>query len=250
MKAFLLAAGHGTRLRPLTDSIPKCLVPIQGVPLLNIWLDLCRSAGIDEVLVNLHAHADSVRKQLHQNENEMSVRVVEEPVLLGSAGTLLANRDWVADEPFFWILYADVLTNADLGKMLAFHRQRSLPATLGLYQVKDPERCGIVTFDEKQIVHEFEEKPARPKSNWAFAGLMLASSELLNMIPRHSPADLGFDVLPRLAGRASAYPICEYLMDIGTMANYRLAQDTWPGLTAVSTNTARVSPQVVATEKR
>jgi len=238
MKAFLLAAGHGTRLRPLTDTIPKCLVPIRGVPLLEIWLQVCRRAGIDEVLVNLHAHADTIRNRLCLHENGMRVRLVEEPVLLGSAGTLLANRQWVGREPYFWILYADVLTNADLGRMVDFHRARSSMATIGMYQVKDPQRCGVVTFDEGFVVRNFEEKPACPKSNWAFAGLMIATPELLDAIPERSPVDLGFDVLPQLAGRVSAYPISEYLLDIGTLANYQLAQTTWPGLAEVRTHGA------------
>jgi mannose-1-phosphate guanylyltransferase len=229
MKAFVLAAGHGTRLRPLTDSIPKCLVPIQGVPLLEIWLEVCRRASIDEVLVNLHAHAGAVRDRLHQNANGMKVRLVEEPVLLGSAGTLLANRDWVAGEDCFWILYADVLTNIDLNAMLAFHRSHSPVATIGVYQVKDPSRCGVVSFDAGYVVREFEEKPAHPKSSWAFTGVMVASPQLLDVVPNRSPVDLGFDVLPQLAGQIRAYPVHEYLLDIGTLENYHLAQSTWQG---------------------
>ncbi|HEX8816585.1 MAG TPA: nucleotidyltransferase family protein [Terriglobales bacterium] len=232
MKAFVLAAGHGTRLRPITDSIPKCLVPIQGVPLLEIWLEVCRRAAVDEVLVNLHAHADAVRSRLHQHANGMKVRLVEESVLLGSAGTLLANRDWVAGEDCFWILYADVLTNIDLNAMLAFHRSRSSLATIGVYRVEDPSRCGVVTFDDDFVVREFEEKPAHPKSSWAFTGVMVASPQLLNLIPDRSPVDLGFDILPRLTGRTTAYPVREYLLDIGTLENYHLAQRTWQGFSS------------------
>jgi mannose-1-phosphate guanylyltransferase len=229
MKAFVLAAGHGTRLRPLTDSIPKCLVPIQGVPLLEIWLEVCRRASIDEVLVNLHAHAEAVRSRLHQHANGMKVRLVEEPVLLGSAGTLLANREWVGGDDCFWILYADVLTNIDLDAMLAFHRSRASLATIGVYQVQNPSRCGVVSFDADYVVREFEEKPAHPKSSWAFTGVMVASCQLLNVIPDRPPVDLGFDVLPGLAGRITAYPVPEYLLDIGTLENYHLAQRTWQG---------------------
>jgi mannose-1-phosphate guanylyltransferase len=229
MKAFILAAGHGTRLRPLTDSIPKCLVPIRGIPMLQIWLDLCRRAGIKEIFVNLHAHADVVRKALYRHTNGLKVLLSEEQVLLGSAGTLLANRDWVASEPEFWVLYADVLTNLDLTTMLSFHQSRRPAATIGLYQVSDPSRCGVAVFDQDSIVREFVEKPARPQSNWAFSGVLIATSELLNSIPQHSPADLGFDVLPRLVGRMLAYPISDYLVDIGTLENYQAAQRSWPG---------------------
>ena len=230
MKAFLLAAGHGTRLRPLTERVPKCLVSICGVPMLEIWLEVCRRAGIDEILVNLHAHADLVRSAIQQQRNPIEIRVCEEPTLLGSAGTLLANREWVAGEPGFWVLYGDVLTTADLNKMLEFHRRRQPVATIGLYQVKDARRCGIVAFDNDFVVRDFEEKPVRPKTNWAFAGLMLATPELLDRIPARFPVDLGFNVLPQLVGRMLAYPIHDYVLDIGTMENFLAAQNNWPGL--------------------
>jgi mannose-1-phosphate guanylyltransferase len=230
VKAFLLAAGHGTRLRPLTDQIPKCLVPIRGVSMLEIWFEVCRRAGIDQILINLHAHADAVRRALPQCSHGLQVQVAEEPVLLGSAGTLLANREWVVDEPYFWVLYADVLTNVDLAKMLAFHSQTRPQATLGLYQVKDPTRCGIVSFDENFIIREFVEKPAQPRGNWAFSGVMLAGSGLLDTFSPSFPLDLGFHVLPRLVGQIRGYPVSEYLLDIGTMENYEAAQQTWPGL--------------------
>ncbi len=232
MKAFLLAAGQGTRLRPITDKVPKCLVPICGVPMLNIWMKICRNAGIDEVMVNLHTHADSVRGWLETNANGVRVRIAEETTLLGSAGTLLANRDWVASETCFWILYADVLTNTNLSRMMKFHLAGRAAATLGLYQVPDPSRCGIVSFDEKMVIREFVEKPAQPRSRWAFSGVMIGTPELINQIPSRYPVDLGFDVLPRLAGRMLAYPISDYLLDIGTLENYQAAQNTWPGLAA------------------
>ncbi len=232
MKAFLLAAGHGTRLRPLTDKIPKCLVSIQGVPMLEIWLEVCRRAGIDEVLINVHAHVDVVRKALSQHKNGLKVHVSEEPILLGSAGTLLVNRDWVSSEPYFWVLYADVLTNANLTPMVHLHKSRWPAATIGLYKVKDPSRCGIVSFDNQFVVREFIEKPAHPKSSWAFSGLMIATPELLDAVPQKPLVDLGFDVLPRLAGRMLAYPIEEYLLDIGTVENYERAQASWPGLSS------------------
>lgn len=232
MKAFLLAAGQGTRLRPITDRIPKCLVPIRGVPMLKIWMEICRNAGIEEVMVNLHTHADSVRRWLGTNADGVRVHLAEEKTLLGSAGTLLANRDWVSSEAFFWVLYADVLTNVDLKRMHEFHQKEQPTATLGLYQAPDPSRCGVVSFDSQMIIREFVEKPAHPKSRWAFSGLMIGTQELLNHIPSRYPADLAFDVLPRLAGQMLAYPISDYILDIGTTENYQAAQDTWPGLAA------------------
>ena len=229
LKAFLLAAGNGTRLRPLTETIPKCLVPVRGVPLLEIWLDICRHFEIDEVLINLHAHAGSVSQFLRKNGNSVHVRVTEEPELLGSAGTLRANRSWVASEECFWIFYADVLNCADLQGMLREHQRYRLVATLGVNRVPDPTRCGIVTVDEHGIICEFVEKPKHPTSNLAFSGVMLGTPRLFEFIPNCVPADIGFHVLPLLVGRMLAFPIDDYLIDIGTMENYLEAQVTWPG---------------------
>jgi len=233
MKAFLLAAGHGTRLRPQTDTLPKCLLPVQGVPLLEIWLALCRRHQISEVLLNTHAHSNAVVEFLGRWRNGVQVRVIEEPKLLGSAGTLLANRKWVDSEENFWIFYADVLTCMDLNGMLRFHRPSSA-ATIGVYEVPDPRRCGIVGLDDNDVLVSFVEKPANPTSNLAFAGIMIATQQLLDIIPEKLGADIAFDVLPRLTGRTRAYHINEYLLDIGTKQNYEQAQQTWPGLAAVN----------------
>jgi mannose-1-phosphate guanylyltransferase len=229
MKAFLLAAGHGTRLRPYTDSVPKCLLPVQGVPILEIWLALCRRYGISEVLVNTHAHAGAVTDFVRRWKNGVQVNVVEEKELFGSAGTLLANHGWVEGEDRFWIFYADVLTCADLNAMSRAHAVGSM-ATLGVYSVPDPKRCGIVSVNEDGIVAHFEEKPAQPRGSLAFAGVMIGTPGLIEAIPDKPGADIAFDVLPRLVGRMRAHRISEFLLDIGTRENYELAQRTWPGL--------------------
>jgi len=230
MKAFLLAAGDGTRLWPITKSIPKCLVPVRGEPMLGIWLELCRRSGINEVMVNLHAHADTVRHFLSGHEFGIKVQIAEEPSLLGSAGTLFANRHWVERDPYFWIFYADVLTNTDLDKMRVFHERSGMGATLGVYEVPDPSRCGIALVDENEIVYKFVEKPTTPVSNLAFSGLMIMSRTIIAELPTTTPADLGFDVIPRLCGRMVVYRISDYLVDVGVMANYKRVQASWPGL--------------------
>jgi mannose-1-phosphate guanylyltransferase len=229
MKAFLLAGGQGTRLRPLTDGMPKCLVPICGTPLLGIWLDLCFRSGITEVLINLHAHIKPIEKYLKECNSPVKVSLVHEEHLLGSAGTLAANRDWVRSEPAFWILYSDVLTDTDLKRMGEFHSRHRSVATLGVYRVPDPSGCGVAIADCNGVITDFEEKPQNPRSDWVFSGLMVATPDIFDQIPTCVPADIGFHVLPRLVGKMVAYPIADYLLDIGTMPNYQKAQATWPG---------------------
>lgn len=230
MRAFILAAGNGTRLRPLTDSVPKCLLPIQGVPLLEIWLNNCKCAGITHVLVNAHAHVGAVKEFAARQKSGVEVSIAEEPRLLGSAGTLAENRAFVDGEEAFLVLYGDVLTNVDLRRMLAFHQQKNLAGTMGIYQVPDPKRCGIVSMDEHTVIQQFAEKPERPASNWAFSGVMIAGQEVFASVPDHRPADIGFDVLPKMTGRMAGYTISDYLLDIGTLENYQIAQRSWPGL--------------------
>ena len=238
MKAFLLAAGHGTRLRPLTDTLPKCLVPIRGEPLLQIWLDLCSRFGITDVLINVHAQQQVIQSFLDEHKPPIRVTVSHERELLGSAGTIRANREWVDSEELFWIFYADVLNSVNLDNMLRFHRAQNTAATIGVYRVPDPSRCGVVTVDSTGIVRDFVEKPANPTSNLVFSGIMLASAEFLQFIPERHPVDIGSHVLPSLVGLMAAYEIKEYLIDIGTMANYQAAQVSWPGkdVHAVSDN--------------
>jgi NDP-sugar pyrophosphorylase family protein len=118
--------------------------------------------------------------------------------------------------------------------MLEVHETSNPAATLAVYRVPDPRRCGIVEIAEDGTIIDFVEKPKSPRSDLAFSGLLIGTPLLLNAIPRKHPVDIGFDVLPRLVGRMRAHAVSEYLIDIGTPENYQEAQTTWPGLTGLS----------------
>lgn len=224
MKAFILAAGEGSRLRPLTERVPKCLVPINGKPLLAYWMDLLARHGVDSVLINTHHLHAQVYEFFERRALPMKVEIAHEPVLLGSAGTLRANRAFAGGEEAFFIVYADNLTDADLTGLFAAHRRSNQVATIALFRAERPRECGIATLDASGVVTEFEEKPAHPESPWAFAGLAVASSGIFDFIPRELPCDLGRDVFRRLAGRMAGYELKSYLRDIGTMDSYIQAQ--------------------------
>ena len=161
MKAFLLAAGVGSRLRPITDTIPKCMVPIGGRPMLDIWLDAFDRAGVDEVLVNLHHLPDVVRHHLDARAGTPAVRTFFEPELLGSAGTLAANRAWVDGEEMFLACYADNLTDFDLRSLVQAHREHGAIATLTVFHSERPSAGGVVELDAAGTVVGFEEKPSQ-----------------------------------------------------------------------------------------
>ncbi|MBI4376037.1 MAG: nucleotidyltransferase family protein [Elusimicrobia bacterium] len=227
-KAFVLAAGLGTRLRPLTDDVPKCLLPVGGRPVLAWWIEALAGLGVREALVNTHHKAGQVRSFVAGLSGNPRVRLFHEPELLGSAGTLAANRDFVAGEEAFWIIYADTLVGADLRPLLELHERVKPPLTLGLFQCEDPKACGIVELDSDGRVISFEEKPARPKSDLAAAGVYLAGPEFMGWI-RMERGDLGKDVMGRAVGRAYARMLMGPVVDIGTPAAYERAQALWAG---------------------
>jgi mannose-1-phosphate guanylyltransferase len=146
VKAFPLAAGKGERRWPLTNSV------------------LCRRHHIDEVLVNTHSHTQQLVSYLNEHSYGLKVDIRHEETLLGSAGTLLANRNWIGGERDFWVFYADILTNANITQMLAFHRSAKLVATMGVCRVGNPRECGVVAVDEKHVVQDFVEKPEHPSN--------------------------------------------------------------------------------------
>jgi mannose-1-phosphate guanylyltransferase len=220
VKAVLLAAGLGTRMGEITRTTPKCLLPVAGRPLLGRWLAQLSRAGVSEVLVNTHHLAERVRDYLAASPPPLPVRLFHEPELLGSAGTLAANRDFLAGEAAFLAVYADNASTVDLRDLVRQHRADAA-ATLGLFRVPDPERRGIVELDAEGRVTAFVEKPARPRGNLAWAGLLVGTPALLDAIPAGRPCDLGHHVLPRLAGRARGVPVQGYHADIGTPAAYR-----------------------------
>jgi mannose-1-phosphate guanylyltransferase len=225
MKAILLAAGLGTRLRPLTDTVPKCLVPVQGVPLLGIWLDTCARAGIDSVLVNLHHLPDRVREFLREYPGPVRVSTVYEETLLGTAGTVLNNRTFVDGEEAFFVIYVDNWTDVDLADMLAFHRARHADLTMAVFDAADPTGCGIVCVDAEDRIIDFEEKPAQLRSNLANAGILTIAPRVLDRVPVRFPLDFSFDVLPRFVGEIHAYRLPGFLYDLGTWENYRKVAD-------------------------
>jgi mannose-1-phosphate guanylyltransferase len=227
MKAFLLAAGIGSRLRPITDTVPKCMVTIDDRPLLDIWLDSFATAGVDEVLVNLHHLPDVVRQHVAARTGSPAVRLVLEPELLGSAGTLAANQQWVADEDFFLACNADNLTDFDLRNLIDAHRESGGTATLTVFHSPNPSAGGVLELDDAGRVVGFAEKPAIPASDLVNAGMYAFTPALLDEIKR-TPADIGYDLLPSLVGRARAIALDAYFRDIGTPEAYRRAREEWP----------------------
>jgi mannose-1-phosphate guanylyltransferase len=228
VKAFLLAAGIGSRLRPITDTTPKCMVTIDDRPLLDIWLDAFDRAGVDEVLVNLHHLPDVVRRHVAARTGPPTVRLTFEPELLGSAGSLLANRRWVADEGFFLACNADNLTDFELQDLIDAHRSTGAVATLAAFHSENPSAGGVIEVDEAGRMTAFTEKPPQPTSDLVNAGMYAFSPAVLDGVRQDPPVDIGYNLLPALVGRARVVPVEGYFRDIGTPEAYRRARKEWP----------------------
>jgi mannose-1-phosphate guanylyltransferase len=229
MKAFLLTAGLGTRLHPITHTLPKCLVPIAGKPLIDWWFLSMQKAGVTEVLINLHHLPDMVMEHVNSLDTNIKVEFSYEPILLGSAGTLVANKAFVANETSFFIFYGDNLTNTSLSNLYDFHVAQPHGFTMALFETNNPGGCGIVSLNEQFTITHFEEKPAHPVSNLANAGLYVASPAVIDIIDgTKTPADIGFDLLPLLVNKMSGYKINDYLIDIGTHKNLEKARQEFP----------------------
>ena len=228
MKAFLLAAGIGSRLRPITDTIPKCMVVIDDKPLLDIWLDAFHHAGIDEVLVNLHHLPDVVRHHLAARNGPPTVRAVFEPELLGSAGTLAVNRQWVDGEEMFLACNADNLTDFNLRSLIDTHQEYNAIATLTVFHSDRPSAGGVVELDATGAVIGFEEKPSTPVSDLTNAGMYAFHPSVLDEIDGIPPRDIGYDLLPRLVGRGRAMLVKGFFCDVGNLDAYRRARKEWP----------------------
>lgn len=224
---LLMAAGLGTRLRPITDTIPKCLVPIAGRPLLDYWFDRFEEAGLREVLINTHHLPEQVRAYIAQvnARGPFRVREAHEPTLLGSAGTVAANPDLAEGAEAVLIVYGDNLSGVDLGALLRFHRAHGDPFTMMLFRTQYPEKCGIAELDEGGRIVSFVEKPKHPRSNLANAGIYALTPEAYREIAAMRAFDLGFDVLPKFVGRMRGWEWGGYHRDIGTPESLRQAEE-------------------------
>ena len=227
MRALLLAAGIGSRLRPLTNTTPKCLVRVQDRPLLDYWLDLVLRNGIERALLNTHWLADQVERHVAASPWRSRIDLVHEDVLLGTGGTVLANRDWFGNEAFL-VAHADNLTDFDVAGLIAAHRRR--PAghlmTMLAFRTDDPQSCGILELDDADTVRAFHEKVADPPGNLANGAVYIFEPEVIDRIARlgRPVVDLSTEIIPDLVGRILCVETRGFHRDIGNPESLRRAQ--------------------------
>jgi len=229
MKAMVLAAGEGTRLRPLTNTVPKVLLPVGGLPLIRHILSWLKSHGIRDVVINLHYLGDRIREELRDGSGlGVDITYSSEETILGTAGGVRRMAAFF-DGPFI-VHYGDVLTDFSLTDMVRFHREKQALATLSVLRVSRPRVAGVVEMDADGRVTSFVEKPAeRPVSaSLESGGTYVLDPAVLEHIPADRPSDFGHDVLPDLVrARIPVYGYVlrqtDYLVDIGSHEKYRQA---------------------------
>lgn len=228
-KAMLLAAGAGTRLRPLTYETPKPMVPVVNRPVIHHVLDNLLKHGVEEVMVNLHNHPEQVRGYCGDGSRwSLKLRYSHEPKLMGTAGSIKKVEKFFSNGPFF-VMSGDGLSDIDLGAMWDFHRKRGSIATMAVKRVDARFEYGVTMMDGAQRIKGFLEKPSWGDvfSNKVNTGIYLFEPEILKLIPAGKVYDFGHELWPKLLKLKKsiyAYETNAYWCDVGNLTEYRRAQ--------------------------
>ncbi len=231
MPALLLAAGRGSRLRPITDEIPKCLVPIHGKPLLHLWIEKCLYANMNPIIINLSYLAERVEaflfsSPLYQAHKEKFL-LLYEAELQGTGGTLLSVES-VLDKGTFFVAHADNLSFFSMDAFYSCHQNRPSQCFISAmsFLTQTPKSCGIFEIDTQNLVHAFHEKVSHPPSNLANGAVYFMEPPVIDMLKQSDKLkpDISLDLLPHCLGRMLAFPNYLYHRDIGTLESYRAAQ--------------------------
>lgn len=218
MKAVILSAGYGTRLRPLTEKTPKCLINIGDKPVLEYWLEKLEEIDeIDEVIINTHHLHEKVKTFIQEKSDQYRFSITEfyEEKLLGSAGTLWANRNKIKGNDIL-VIYADNYSEIDLLEFYKKFRSDTAKFHVAVFRSEKPKSCGIFNTNENGEVISFIEKPEFPESNLANAGIYAFNGNFYLKRITGEEFDIGFSVLPKFIDSISLHIIQGLHIDIGT----------------------------------
>jgi mannose-1-phosphate guanylyltransferase len=233
VRALLLAAGLGTRLRPITDTVPKCLVDINGRPLLDYWIELLIAGGITDVLINLHHLPDLVKSYVASCRHAARLSTVHEEALLGTGGTLLSNRHFFGKNAVM-LVHADNLSLFDVRAFIGRYegRRSGIEITMLTFTTPDPKSCGIVELDHHGIVTAFHEKVSNPPGNLANGAVYIVSPAVVDFLAMlgKEVIDFSTEVLPHFIGRINTFHNAIYHRDIGTPDSLAAARRDYPSV--------------------
>lgn len=235
MKAIILAGGLGTRLRPLTDKIPKPLIPVQGKTLTEHVFDIYKKVGVDEIYLSISYMADKMRQYFADGKKfGFTIKFLEEKEPQGTAGPLMILKqqgDQITED--FFMSNGDNLFSLNLKEMLAFHKKHGGVATIALKAIEDVTSSGVAKMDGDKII-EFVEKPkaAEAPSNLISSGYYILSPKIFGLLPDKDFIMLEKDVWPMLAkaGQLYGFPSDAQWFDTGTPERYEQVNNEWKGV--------------------
>ncbi len=175
MKAMILAAGFGTRLKPLTDKMPKALVPVQNEPMINYQIRKLIVLGFEEIVVNAHHFAEKITEYFKKNSFGIKITVIEEEILLGTGGGILNARKYLEKEDFFPVINVDVYTDFDLSKLILFHKSQNPLASIAVQKRKTKR---YLEFDSKMRLFRRENENSNKANLFAFNGFHIISNKI------------------------------------------------------------------------
>lgn len=229
LKAMIMAAGVGSRLDPLTQDIPKPLVPVCNRPVIDILLENLANFGVKDVIANTYYLADKIISHCKDNSFGVNFNYIKEEKLSGTAGGLKKCQYFFDKGEDFIVLSADGLSNADLAEGVRIHRESGAIATIGIKEIPLRDVChfGVVVTDENGFITEFQEKPEveKAKSRFINTGIYIFNYKIFDYIPANKFCDFAKDVFPKLLKRhqVNTFVIEEYWTDIGTLDQYMQA---------------------------
>jgi mannose-1-phosphate guanylyltransferase/phosphomannomutase len=224
MKAFILSAGQGTRLIPLTINRPKPMLPVLNKPVLEHILEWLSCFGIEEFVINLHHKPECIKKYF-KTLRKYKITYSEEPVLLGTAGAVKKCQPLLNET--FLVVYGDNIFRTDLTDFFKFHRERKSKLTMGLIEEENIAQSGIALVDEQGKILRFKEKPKEDEifSHLTNAGIYLVEPEILEYVPKGRFYDFGKDLFPQLTltkrrGNLFGFKLRGFLEDMGTLEKF------------------------------
>lgn len=227
IKAMIMSAGMGSRLEPLTLSVPKPLVPIANKPIMDILFENLASIGIKDVICNTYYLAEQIIQRYNKNKIGINFNYIQEETLSGTAGGVKKCQSFFDKNSPFVVLSADGLTNADILKGIEIHKKSKAVATIGIKAIPKNEvsHFGVVVTDENGFITEFQEKPSveEAKSNFINTGIYIFDYKIFDYIPENTFYDFAKNVFPKLLeeNNINTFEISEYWTDIGTLEQYK-----------------------------
>ena len=227
IRAMVMSAGIGSRLEPLTLSVPKPLVPVANKPVMDILFENLASIGISDVICNTYYLADQIIERYKTNNLGINFNYIKEETLSGTAGGVKKCQFFFDKNEPFLVLSADGLTNADILKGIEIHKKSKAIATIGIKQIPKEEvsHFGVVVTDKNGFITEFQEKPSveNAKSNFINTGIYIFDYKIFDYIPKNTFYDFAKNVFPKLLEEhaLNTFEIKEYWSDIGTIEQYK-----------------------------